>query len=115
MSMRSAAPASTTIAGSADFSAAESKTLTIDDVQYVITNKNLTDNSSISWSKDTTTGALTFYSENFIIEGQSDVAHNLIIKGSNNIIWGGELNDTLQDADTTSGQNTYCGEGAMTF
>lgn len=101
----------TEITGSTEVSAKGSKTVTIDGVQYKLTNTNTTESASISWSKDTTTGVLTFNASSFIIEGQSNVAHNLVIKGSRNTVWGGNLDDTIQDADTTCNSNTYCGEG----
>ena len=95
------------IEGAVDFNGSESKTVNIDGVDYTITNR-LTTSQSISYIKDTSTGELTFLGSNFDIRGQKDVAHNIIISGSNNHIYGGNLNDKLSDS-AGSRTNTYYG------
>lgn len=101
----------TEINGSVEIGAKQSKTVTIDGVKYKFTNKDTTVSSTISWSKDTTTGVLTFNSTNFIIEGQRDVVHNIVIKGGSNYVWGGDLDDIIQEYDSTGRVNYLYGDG----
>ena len=68
-----------TIEGAEDFAANETKTVTIDGVEYTIKNRQTTVASSLSYIKDTSTGEITFYGNNFEIRGQDDVAHNVMI------------------------------------
>ncbi len=99
-----------TIEGAVDFSANESKTINIDGVEYTITNRNARANS-LSYSKDTVTGEITFLGGYFTITGQSDVEHNLIINGSYNYVYGGDLNDKIQDFNASSLSNRFYGQG----
>ena len=82
------------IEGAVDLAAGETRTISIDGVNYTITNKNTATNS-LSYSKDTSTGELTFLGSYFTIKGQRDAVHNLIISGQNNTVYGGDLNDSL--------------------
>ena len=69
-----------TISGAVDFTAKETQTITIDGVEYTVTNDSNSSNS-LSWTKDTTTGQLSFYCSNVTIVAQKDVAHDLKIEG----------------------------------
>ena len=86
--------ASSTIEGAIDFNKNESKTVTIDGVDYVLRNK-LTTAQSISYIKDTATGELTFLASDFYIKAQDGVSHNLIVNGSRNEVHGGNLSDKI--------------------
>lgn len=111
----SPAPKASDISGAEDFGAKESKVITIDGVEYTITNK-LSSSSTISYLKDSSTGQVTFIAKNFIIEGQKDVSHNLLIKGNSNTIYGGNLADKFEISDATSTGNViYAGEGNDTI
>lgn len=104
------ATASTTIEGSVDFGANETKTITIDGVSYEVTNgQSVT--SSLSYVKENTTGQITFLGSNFTIKGQKDVSHNILIDGSHNKIYGGDLDDTIQTLVSTNLNNTLYGQG----
>ena len=95
--------------GAEAFTGGETRTITIDGVQYTVKNK-LTTANDLSYSKDTSTGELTLIASNFEIRGQSDVAHNLIISGKLNSIYGGDLNDTLTvEGGSLSTGNTIWG------
>ncbi len=94
------------IEGAFDFSASETRTVTIDGVEYTVTNRQSVA-SSLSYTKDTTTGQITFFGNNFGIRGQADVAHNLIISGANNYIYGGELEDVFTINSNSSGNIIY--------
>lgn len=95
-----------TIEGAEDFTANQTKIINIDGVEYTIRNRqNVT--SSLSYVKDTTTGEITFLGNYFEIKGQADVAHNLIINGANNYIYGGELNDTFVMNSNSSNNRIY--------
>ena len=100
------------IEGAVDFNGSESKTVNIDGVDYTITNR-LTTSQSISYIKDTSTGELTFLGSNFEIRGQKDVAHNIIISGSNNLVYGGNLDDTITNNVGTN--NVHGGNGNDTL
>ena len=105
-----ATPKAGDITGAEDFTGSQTRTIVIDNVEYKITNKS-SSTQTISYSKDTTTGELTFYGSNFEIHGQSDVSHNLIIEGSNNYVYGGDLADTIQILNQSAGLNTIYGLG----
>ena len=102
------------IEGAKDFGNKETLTIDIDGVTYTVTNK-LSIAQSLSYKKDVTTGAITFYGTNFIIKGQSDVSHNVIINGSNNKFYGGNLNDTIVTVSGVSGNYLYGGAGNDTI
>lgn len=93
------------IEGAVDIAAGATKTINIDGVDYTITNR-ISSVQSISYLKDSTTGEITFLGNQFTIKGQTDVAHNLIISGSNNIVYGGNLDDTIA---VNGSNNTICG------
>ena len=71
-----------------------STTITIDGVEYTIKN-NANNASTLTWSKDTSTGEITFNGNYFSIRGQTDVSHNLIINGRNINVYGGNLADKI--------------------
>ena len=98
------------ITGAEDFAGGATKTITIDGVQYTIKNR-LTTQQTVSYSKDTDTGVLTFYCSNFEIRGQSDVAHNLVVSGGYNYVYGGELDDTISTVKGRGGYNRIYGLG----
>ena len=74
---------SSALEGAEAFAGGETKTITIDGVQYTVKNK-LTTANDLSYSKDASTGELTLIASNFEIRGQEDAEHNLIISGRNN-------------------------------
>ena len=90
-----------TITSAVDFLGKETKTITIDGVDYTVTN-SLTSSQTISYVKNLETGELEFRGSNFTIKGQTDVAHNIIINGSYNYFYGGNLDDTIKV------KNSYC-------
>ncbi|MEI3269499.1 MAG: flagellin [Candidatus Gastranaerophilaceae bacterium] len=105
-------PLASVLEGAEAFAGGETKTITIDGVQYTVKNK-LTTANDLSYSKDTSTGELTLIASNFEIRGQSDVAHNLIISGKLNSIYGGDLNDTLtvEGGSLSTGNTIWGGSG----
>ncbi len=104
-----------TIEGAEDFRANEKRVITIDGVEYTVTNLQSTA-ASLSYIKDTASGELTFIGNKFKIEGQSDVVHNLIINGTYNDVYGGDLADKIQILDSSSRYNDlYGGAGDDTF
>ena len=59
----------TLLEGAEAFAGGETRTITIDGVQYTVKNK-LTTANDLSYSKDTSTGELTLIASNFEIRGQ---------------------------------------------
>ena len=82
--------------GAEAFAGRETRTITIDGVQYTVRNK-LTTANDLSYSKDTSTGELTLLASNFEIIGQKDVAHNVVIDGTYTNFYGGSMDDILSD------------------
>lgn len=106
---RAAAPAAQAeneIAGAEAFAGGETRTITIDGVRYLVKNKLATAND-LSYSKDASSGELTLIASNFEIRGQEDVAHNIIISGRNNIIYGGNLDDTIEELSAVACDHNY--------
>ena len=93
--------------GAEAFAGGETRTITIDGVQYTVKNK-LTTANDLSYSKDTSTGELTLIASNFEIRGQEDVAHNLTISGRSNSIYGSSKDDILTDS-YNNGSNIFWG------
>lgn len=93
---KKAASQSGDIAGAESFAGKETRTILIDGVEYRVRNKVSTVND-LSYSKDSSTGAVTLYSSNFEIYGQADKEHNLKISGISNDIHGGGLDDILEE------------------
>ncbi len=83
-----------TIADSATLNANETRAVTIDGVEYTIRNRQSTA-STITWSKDTDTGEVTFNGNYFEITAQKDVKHNVIINGGNITYNGGDMGDKI--------------------
>ena len=103
------------ITGAEDFNRLETRTIEIDGIQYKVTNR-LSTSQSLSYTKDSSTGELIFYGSSFTIEGQNDVHHNLIIEGSYNYIYTGNLDDTVKILSDTSYTNTvYAQDGNDTL
>ena len=98
------------IEGAVDFAASETKTVTIDGVNYTIKNRNASANS-LSYSKDSETGGVTFMCNYFTITGQDNVQHNIAISGRDNYVYGGNLDDTLKISSATSLNNYLYGQG----
>ena len=96
--------------GAEAFAGGETRTITIDGVQYTVKNK-LTTANDLSYSKDTSTGELTLIASNFEIRGQEDVAHNLFINGGNNVVYGGNLNDKIEELKSLQYNIFYGGDG----
>ena len=106
---------SSALEGAEAFAGGETKTITIDGVQYTVKNK-LTTANDLSYSKDASTGELTLIASNFEIRGQEDVEHNLIISGRNNSIYGGGLADTIEELNSNCSNNyIYGGAGNDTI
>ena len=106
---------SSVLEGAEAFAGGETRTITIDGVQYTVKNK-LTTANDLSYSKDASTGELTLIASNFEIRGQEDVEHNLIISGRNNSIYGGGLADTIEELNSNcSSNNIYGGAGNDTI
>lgn len=104
-----------TVSGAFDFSSGETKTVTIDGVSYTVTN-NASGSASLSYTKDKSTGVLTISANKMTIKGQADVAHNLVINGSSNNVYGGDKNDSLALANAVNRDNRlYGGAGDDTF
>ena len=101
--MMSAAPASVVAEGAVDFAGTETKTITIDGVNYTVTNRQGV-TATLSYSKDSS-GQITFIGNNFKIVGQDGVSHNLLINGGNNLVYGGNLDDRLQIYDNGVNMN----------
>ena len=107
---------SSALEGAEAFAGGETRTITIDGVQYTVKNK-LTTANDLSYSKDTSTGELTLIASNFEIRGQEDVVHNLIISGRRNNIYGGKLDDKVEESDSENCyiNSIYGGEGNDTI
>ena len=104
-----------TVSGAFDFSSGETKTVIIDGVSYTVTN-NASGSASLSYTKDKSTGVLTISDNKMTIKGQADVAHNLVINGSSNNVYGGDKNDSLALANAVNRDNRlYGGAGDDTF
>ena len=102
-------PLASVLEGAEAFAGGETKTITIDGVQYTVKNK-LTTANDLSYSKDASTGELTLIGLRFEIRAQEDVAHNIVIKGNYNDFYGGSKDDIL--SDTTGGvDNIFYGLG----
>lgn len=99
----------TYITGAFDFAKNEEYKINIDGVIYDITNRNATD-ATISYSKEISTGKVTFTCNYFTITGISEVQYNTIINGTNNWVYGGNLDDTFTDFNTYSQSNKYYGK-----
>ena len=97
-------------AGAVDFNGSESKTINIDGVEYTIKNKS-TAAQTISYSKDSASGVITFNANNFEIRAQADVTHNLIINGSSNTVYGGDLDDYIEEGLMCKSNKIYGGDG----
>ena len=107
-----------TISGAFDFAASETKTITIDGVNYTIKNKeNVV--KTLSYSKDRNTGELTLYMNYFEVHAQEDVAHNLKVVGSYNVLYGGNLNDIIHitgpNSNSSIHNDVYAGGGDDTL
>ena len=101
---------SNTLEGAQDFDANATATVNIEGVLYTITNK-LNVSQSLSYKKDSKSGEITFYGSSFTIKGQSNVAHNVVINGSNNNFYGGDLDDIISTSANVYGNNLYGGKG----
>lgn len=84
------------IEGSIAVAAGQTSSVIIDGVSYSFKNDN-TATSNVSYIKDTSTGVLTLICNKFTVKSQSDVSHNLLIQGSNNKVYGGDLDDTINE------------------
>ena len=105
------ASAANTIEGVESFAGNETRTITIDGVQYTVKNR-LTTVNELTYSKDASSGVLTFQVDNFSITAQKDVAHNVVITGKSTYFTGGDLNDTITaDGVVSSWITIYGGSG----
>lgn len=111
----SATSTNTIISGAFDFAKGETREIEVDGVKYTVTNRN-TGEASISYKKDTDTGQVTFTGNYFTIKGEAQKAHNLIISGTYNYVYGGDLDDTFATYDSDSVLNFFYGQkGDDTF
>ena len=101
------AAVSTVAEGAVDFAGNETKTVTIDGVEYTVTN-NLTTSQTLSYVKDSS-GTVEFRGSSFTIKGQLDKSHNLVINGSSNSVYGGDLADTISTSSSSNQSNTFYG------
>ena len=97
------------IEGSIAVAAGQTSSVIIDGVSYSFKNDN-TATSNVSYIKDTSTGVLTLICNNFTVKSQSNVSHNLLIQGSNNTVYGGDLDDTLYEVSGYQSNQLY-GQG----
>ncbi len=100
--------------GAITFAGKETKTLNICGITYTVTNNKNT-NNSLSYIKDKSTGQITFVASNYEIHGQKDVRHNIVVNGSSNIVYGGDLDDNLEDYNTACTNKYYAGNGNDTI
>ena len=103
------------IEGSINFAGGETKTVTIDGVEFIVKN-NTSASQSFSYVKDTVSGEIKLNISNFTVRAKSDTEYNLVINGSYNIIHTGEKNDTIGFAGTQSLGNdiyTYGGDDSI--
>ena len=103
---------SSVLEGAEAFAGGETRTITIDGVQYIVKNRLSTTND-LSYSKDTSTGVLSLLGSSFEIRAQEDVSHNLVISGSTNYVYGGNLNDTI--IENGANNRIYGGDGDDTI
>lgn len=97
------------IEGSIAVAAGQTSSVIIDGVSYSFKNDN-TATSNVSYIKDTSTGVLTLICNKFTVKSQSDVSHNLLIQGSNNNVYGGDLDDTINEVSGYQRNKLY-GQG----
>lgn len=97
------------IEGSISVAAGQTSSVVIDGVSYSFRNDN-TATSNVSYIKDTSTGVLTLICNKFTVKSQSDVSHNLLIQGSNNNVYGGDLDDTINEVSGYQRNKLY-GQG----
>ena len=102
---------SSDIQGSIDIVAGGTEVVTIDGVEYTVTNKLSNTINSLSYSKNTSTGEVTFLGSNFKIQACDGVEHNIIINGNSNGVIGGNLNDKIQDSTNNKQNNLSGGDG----
>ena len=102
--------ASTTIDGAVDFTGSQTQTITIDGISYEVKNL-LSTSQSLSYSKDTNTGEITFLGNSFQIKAQTDVAHKILVNGRSNKIYGGNEADIISCYNGSSYSNTFYGLG----
>lgn len=97
------------IEGSISVAAGQTSSVVIDGVSYSFRNDD-TATANVSYIKDTSTGVLTLICNKFTVKSQSDVSHNLLIRGSNNKVYGGDLDDTINEVSGYQRNNLY-GQG----
>ncbi len=96
------------IEGAESFASNETKTIVIDGVEYTIKNRQAI-TSDLSYTKDNTTGEITFIGNYFEIRGQTDAAHNIVIQGVYNYVYGGDLDDKIETFNSSSVYNRFYG------
>lgn len=82
------------------------QSVTIGGIEYTITNTTTEATPQVSnqirYSYNSITGEVEFAGDNFTIQGDDSKAHNIVVKGSNNVVGGGSKNDKIK---VDSGQN----------
>ena len=99
-----------TIADSATLNANETRTVTIDGVEYTLRNRD-TAAATITWSKDTDTGEVTFNGNYFTITAQNDVSHNIVLNGDYLFYNAGDMGDKVVVTSNSRTAYVYGGDG----
>lgn len=103
------------ISGAYELEKGQEQEIEVDGVKYTIKNQGAT-KSSLTYSKDSSTGEILFTCNNFKIVGQNDVAHKIKINGQSNYIYGGNLDDEFDVYDKNAKNNVFYGlDGNDTF
>lgn len=98
------------IEGAIDVAGNTTTVINIDGINYTVKNR-LSHEQTFSYTKNTTTGEVSFYCNSFEIRGQSDVVHNIIVAGSSNYVYGGDLADKIQAISGAINNNIYGNDG----
>lgn len=85
----------TTLSDSIELKAYETINVKINGINYKIYNKN-NGQASLVWQVDSD-GKITFGGSSLNITGQENVAHNVVLKGTDMTFWGGEKDDTIEN------------------
>ena len=96
------------ILGTVDIAYNTTVNVNIDGVIYTVTN-NQAGTQSFSYLKDTATGVVSITCNNMTIVGQADKAHNIYLKGSNNELTTGNLQDNIELDGTCTQTTIYAG------
>lgn len=106
-----ATPASTITSTAYDFTASQTQTITIGEGEhqrtYTVKNREAT-TKSLTVNYDTSTGQITFYGTKFEIRAtELDKTHNLVISGTGNYVYTGNMADTIEVIGGTLSNENY--------